>query len=79
MQTPLAIIRSRIELLTNQPALTENIAARLGDITDANNRLTQLNRTLLLLAKIENNQFPETGDVNVSLMIDAVMKILIIR
>jgi signal transduction histidine kinase len=74
MQTPLAIIRSRIELLTNQPALTENIAARLGDITDANNRLTQLNRTLLLLAKIENNQFPETEDVNVSLMIDAVIE-----
>ncbi len=74
MQTPLAIIRSRIELLTNQPALTENVAARLGDITDANNRLTQLNRTLLLLAKIENNQFPETGDVDVSLMIDEVIE-----
>jgi hypothetical protein len=27
MQTPLAVIRSRIELLTNQPALTENVAA----------------------------------------------------
>ncbi len=74
MQTPLAVIRSRIELLTNQPALTENVAATLSDITDANNRLTQLNRTLLLLAKIENNQFPETEDVDVSLMIDDIVE-----
>jgi len=74
MQTPLAIIRSRVELLTNQPALTEDVAAILGDITDANNRLTQLNRTLLLLAKIENNQFPETEDVNVSSMVDDIIE-----
>jgi signal transduction histidine kinase len=74
MQTPLAIIRSRVELLTNQPALTEDVATILGDITDANNRLTQLNRTLLLLAKIENNQFPEMEDVNISLMIDKIIE-----
>ncbi len=74
MQTPLAIIRSRIELLINQPALTEKVAATLGDITDANNRLTQLNRTLLLLAKIENNQFPETEDVNISLMVNDIIE-----
>ncbi len=74
MQTPLAIIRSRIELLVNQPALTEDIAAIVGDITDANNRMTQLNRTLLLLAKVENNQFPETENLNVSLMIDGIIE-----
>lgn len=33
MQTPLAIIRSRIELLTNQPELTEKAAGILADIT----------------------------------------------
>jgi len=74
MQTPLAIIRSRIELMINQSELTEKVAGILGDITDANNRLTQLNRTLLLLAKIENNQFPETEEVNVSLMVDDIIE-----
>jgi len=74
MQTPLAIIRSRIELMINQPELTEKVAGILGDITDANNRLTQLNRTLLLLAKIENNQFPETEEVNVSSMVDDIIE-----
>jgi signal transduction histidine kinase len=33
-----------------------------------------LNRTLLLLAKIENNQFPETEDVNISLMVDDIIE-----
>jgi signal transduction histidine kinase len=66
MQTPLAIIRSKLELLINQPGLTEKLAAILGDITEANDRLSQMNRTLLLLAKIENNQFPDTETVNIS-------------
>ncbi|OQP60071.1 hypothetical protein A3860_34640 [Niastella vici] len=66
MQTPLAIIRSKLELLINQPGLTEKVAALLGDITEANDRLSQMNRTLLLLAKIENNQFPDTDVISIS-------------
>ena len=73
MQTPLAIIRSKMELLINDPALTERTASLLADITSANERLSQLNKSLLLLAKIDNNQFPEQDRVNVS---DVLEKIL---
>ena len=66
MQTPLAIIRSKMELLINQPDLTEKAAFLLGDITEANDRLSQMNRTLLLLAKIENSQFPDTEEINLA-------------
>lgn len=66
IQTPLAIIRSKLELLINQPELTEKTASLLSDITEANDRLSQMNRTLLLLAKIENNQFPEVEEINLS-------------
>ncbi|HNP24855.1 MAG TPA: HAMP domain-containing sensor histidine kinase [Panacibacter sp.] len=66
MQTPLAIIRSKLELLINQPELTEKAASLLSDITDANDRLSQMSRTLLLLAKIENNQFPDVEEIDVS-------------
>ena len=69
MQTPLAIIRSKLELLINQPNLTEKAASLLGDINEANDRLSQMNRTLLLLAKIENNQFPAVEEVDVSKML----------
>jgi signal transduction histidine kinase len=73
MQTPIAIIRSKLEFLINDPALTERTASLLADITSANERLSQLNKSLLLLAKIDNNQFPEQDSVNVS---DILQKIL---
>lgn len=73
MQTPLAIIRSKLELLINQPDLTEKAASMLGDITEANERLSQMNRTLLLLAKIENSQFPDTEEINVSQMLQQLL------
>jgi signal transduction histidine kinase len=78
IQTPLAIIRSKLELLINQPALTAKNASLLEDITDATNRLSQMNKTLLLLSKIENNQFPEIEAVNVSQMIERVLNNLTI-
>lgn len=65
-QTPLAIIRSKLELLINQPHITEREATLLADITSATNRLSQMNRTLLLLAKIENHQFPDTEEVDIA-------------
>jgi signal transduction histidine kinase len=73
MQTPLAIIRSKLELLINQPELTEKAALLLSDITDANDRLSQMNRTLLLLAKIENNQFPDVEEINIATLLQNII------
>ncbi|HEV3325969.1 MAG TPA: HAMP domain-containing sensor histidine kinase [Puia sp.] len=66
LQTPLAIIRSKLELLINSPQLTEETANLLADITEANDRLSQMNRNLLLLTKIDNHQFPQQSSVNLS-------------
>jgi signal transduction histidine kinase len=72
IQTPLAIIRSKLELLINEPGLTEKTAALLADITEASDRLSQLNKSLLLLAKIDNNQFPEQQEINLSEMLEKI-------
>ena len=69
IQTPLAIIRSKLDLLINQPDITETTAALLSDITEANERLSQMNKSLLLLAKIDNNQFPEKNVIDASALI----------
>lgn len=69
IQTPLAIIRSKLDLLINQPNMTETMAALLADITEANDRLSQMNKNLLLLAKIDNNQFPEKSAIDISSLI----------
>ncbi|HVS95491.1 MAG TPA: HAMP domain-containing sensor histidine kinase [Puia sp.] len=63
LQTPLAIIRSKVELLMDAPDLTADIATLLADINEANERLSQMNKNLLLLTKIDNDQFPEKTPV----------------
>jgi len=70
IQTPLAIIRSKVELLMDQPDLNENTADLINEIAIANDRLSKLNKTLLLLSKIENNQFIEKKDVNIKDLVE---------
>lgn len=70
LQTPLAIIRTKVELLMEGPGLNEEMAQLLGDISDANERLSQMSRNLLLLTRIENGQYPEGEVVQLSTLIE---------
>ena len=65
LQTPLAVFQSKLDLLLQQPELTERQAAIIQDLYQMNSRLARLNRNLLLLAKMENNQFSRTESVDV--------------
>ena len=64
LQTPLAACSNRIEMLLDSPDLTENQAGELIKVHRELQALITLNRTLLLLTKIENGQFPETSEIN---------------
>ncbi|MGH1366449.1 MAG: sensor histidine kinase [Calditrichia bacterium] len=66
MQTPLAIIRSKIELLMQSSGLSEKQSELLLSSSEAAGRLSRLSTSLLLLTKIENRQFhnPEPVDLN---------------
>ncbi len=57
IQTPLAVIISKIESLFQDETLTESHLMALSEISEAANRLSKLNQALLLLTKIENRQF----------------------
>jgi signal transduction histidine kinase len=59
MQTPLAIFRSRLELLIQTHPFTSEQAGLINDLAEMNNRLSHLNKSLLLLTKIENYYFHE--------------------
>ena len=69
MQTPLAIINSRLDLLIQDTGLGEKHLQSVQAMYDAIGRLRQLNQSLLLLMKIENNQFGHTGAVDMSELI----------
>ena len=64
IQTPLAIVRSKVELLIESESLSEQEMRNLGVIYQAVNRLSKLNQSLLLLAKIENLQFQEKKKIS---------------
>lgn len=66
LQTPLAACSNRIEILLDSPELTENQANELVKVHRELQNLIRLNRTLLLLTKIENGQFPETSRIDFS-------------
>ena len=64
LQTPLAILGTRIEWLIDNTQLTEEQFAELSKMRQSLHRMNRLNRTLLLLSKIENNQFPEKAEID---------------
>jgi signal transduction histidine kinase len=60
MQTPLAIAQSKLELLLQDDTLSETQLKGILISYDELQRLSRLNHNLLLLAKIENQQYPVT-------------------
>lgn len=63
LQTPLAIISGKIELLLERNTLNDQDAESLAEVLNISERLSQLNKSLLLLSKIENKQFYNNQDV----------------
>ncbi len=66
LQTPIAIAQNRLELLAEDPALTQVQLEQIIKTRRSLENLSKLNKTLLLLTKIENRQFPETETVDVN-------------
>ena len=64
LQTPLAIIRSKIESLIESSTLDDKQMVKVQSVYDQVTRLVRLNKELLLLAKIENQQFDNQGDIS---------------
>jgi len=66
MQTPLAIIKANLSVLMQAQNLTENEMNAIESIENTVKKLSSLNRTLLLLTKIENKQFTEQKSINLA-------------
>lgn len=64
LQTPLAISLNRLELFAENNNLPETQMEEIGKISDTLNRLVRLNKSLLMLSKIENRQYAEEENIN---------------
>ena len=69
LQTPLAVASAELDMLLQSDHLTETDHLHLQQATDALGRLSQLNRSLLLLTQVENNQFANDEVLDLSTMV----------
>ena len=70
LQTPLAVLKSKIELLSQSDCLNESISTKIDAINNPLSRVIRINKNLLLLAKIENKQFSENVEVGIGELVD---------
>ncbi len=70
IQTPLAVIQSKLETLMQDPELKKGQAELLSSAYSYTLKVSKLTRTLLLLTKIANDQFPDKKQVNFSQLIE---------
>lgn len=79
LQTPLAIIRSKLDLLM-QEELAEQQMMMVSDLNALALRMTRLNRNLLLLARIENAQYSSMEEQNISsLLLESIPQFALLR
>ena len=72
LQTPLAISLNKLELLAESPNLKEEELTQIGAVMQNLERLTRLNKSLLLLSKIENKQFGAEEEININQVINKI-------
>lgn len=70
IQTPLAIIKNKLELLIQTEQHNEGAMQTIQVVYEAANRLSKLNQALLLLTRIENRQYSKKEPVDLSLLLE---------
>lgn len=74
LQTPLAIASNKIELLFENEYLSESQGQKLTETYQILQRLTKLNKSLLLLSKIENKQISNLQEINFNQLIQQIIQ-----
>ena len=69
LQTPLAICMNKLELMSENPDCTERQLSDMGSLHHTLAGIVKMNKSLLLLSRIENRQFPETSCIHLNQLI----------
>lgn len=70
IQTPLAICKNRLEMMMEDPNITEQQLEELIKVHKTLGSITKLNKSLLLLSKIDNGQFIEVNLIRMNTLIE---------
>lgn len=66
IQTPIAVCRNRLELLVDETPLDEHQLSEIQKTLDTLNYISRLNKSLLLISKIDNHQFKEEAEIDIN-------------
>lgn len=70
LQTPIAVFKAKIDTLIQRDDITEGQSEILGSLNETTSRLHKLNKNLLLLSKIDNQQFSQKEQISISELIN---------
>jgi two-component system, OmpR family, sensor histidine kinase ArlS len=74
LMTPISILQSKIENLVIDPQVPEELQHRLIDMMKTLNRLKKIVHSLLLISRIENDQFVKKDIINSSTIVKEVIE-----
>ena len=74
IQTPLAIIKSKLELLIQSEHLSSSQSDIIQTVNQAVTRLSKLNAGLILISRIENEQYPDMQPMKIHLLIERALE-----
>lgn len=77
LQTPLAVLKSKLDLLLQNKDLTNEQSEIINAIELPLSRVSRINKNLLLLAKIENKQFSAVENIELTEVINETLELLI--
>lgn len=69
LQTPLAVVRNKLDQFTQQEDLTEKQLSDIAQIYESLNVAIKLNKSMLLLSRIENRQYQNSVDVDFNTLV----------
>src|SRR5690606_21681375 len=73
LQTPLAIATNKLELLMERGNMEDSQAESIAEVMQVIERLVRLNKSLLLITKIENRQFLDNQPVSLAAVVREVV------
>ena len=73
LQTPLAIVQSKLDLLSQNKQLNDDQFQLIEEAHAALSRASRINKNLLLLTKIENSQFSERETIDLSVILEELL------
>ena len=76
IQTPLAIAKSKLEILIQSENLSKSQLDLIQSVDESITRLSKLNSGLLLISKIDNNQYSEFKAIKINSLIERSLVIL---